>query len=81
MTVWHVFAHAGGVAVVLFALFATFLMPYSELDYHLAATNALKAMEDPTKEPVELGFRQKVCLVVKVHEDEKAKKFISKGVQ
>jgi hypothetical protein len=55
-------------------------MPYSELDYHLEATNALKAMEDPKKEPLELGFRQKVCLLAKTHEDEKAKKYIEKGI-
>ena len=38
-------------------------------------------MEDPTKEPLELGFRQKACLLVKVHEDEKAAKYIEKGVE
>lgn len=78
---WHVFAHAGGVAVALFALFAGFGMPYSELDYHLEATNALKALDDPTKEPLEIGFRAKVCLLAKVHEDEKHRKYIEKGVE
>jgi len=38
-------------------------------------------MEDPSKEPLELGFRQKACLLVKVHEDEKAAKHIEQGVE
>jgi len=38
-------------------------------------------MEDPSKEPVEVSFRQKVCLLAKVHEDEKTRKYIEKGVK
>lgn len=56
-------------------------MPYAELDYNVSAINALKKIEDSSKEPFEIGFRQKMCLLMKVHEDEKAKKFIEKGVQ
>ena len=62
-------------------IFAHFLIPYSELDYHLAAVNALKAIEDPSKEPFEIKFRDKWCILAKVHEDEKARKFVEKGVE
>lgn len=79
--VWHVFAHAGGAGVVIFGLLATFLLPYSELSFHWEAVNSLEALQDPTKEPFDLSFLQTVGLVAKIHEDEKAKKVLEKGLK